>query len=177
MSRTTKNSVHGNNNLFPDETKVPSSQEHISSSDQEPDPEVSFHPSRAQQEIPNIFIPYIEGPKIDWTVNDGLCHRFRQWYLKYENILECELAALPEQWKCKKVIAWSSDFGMDHFVSWCFSSEELNLDTICGKLEEFCKPQSNEVRGYFDLLTSFRQGSRSVDEWYNAVQSQVNVAK
>ena len=29
----------------------------------------------------------------------------------------------------------------------------------------------------FDLLTSFRQGSRSVDEWYNTVQAQVNLAK
>ena len=28
-----------------------------------------------------------------------------------------------------------------------------------------------------DLLTSFRQGNRSVDEWYNAVQAQVNLAK
>ena len=32
----------------------------------------------------------------------------------------------------------------------------------------------NEVRTQFDLFTRFRQGSRSVDEWYNAVQAQVN---
>ena len=38
-------------------------------------------------------------------------------------------------------------------------------------------PQSNEVCARCDLLTSFRQGSRSVDEWYNAVQAQVNLAK
>ena len=37
--------------------------------------------------------------------------------------------------------------------------------------------QSNEVRPPFDLLTSFRQGSRSVEEWYNAVQAQVNLTK
>ena len=45
------------------------------------------------------------------------------------------------------------------------------------RFKEFCKPQSNEVRARFDLLTSFRQGERSVDEWYNAVQTQVAVAK
>ena len=28
-----------------------------------------------------------------------------------------------------------------------------------------------------DLLTSFQQGNRNVDEWYNAVQAQVNLAK
>ena len=126
MPRTTKNSAHGNNNLSQNETEVPSSPEDVSSSDQEQDPEVSFHPSRAQQIIPNMFLPYIEGPKMDWTVNDSLYHRFLKWWLKCENILECGLAALPEQQKCKKVIAWSGDFGMDQYVSWCLSAEELN---------------------------------------------------
>ena len=45
------------------------------------------------------------------------------------------------------------------------------------KFEEFCKPQTNEVRARFDLLTSFRQGDMSVDEWYNALQAQINLAK
>ena len=35
----------------------------------------------------------------------------------------------------------------------------------------------NEVRAHFDLLTSFHQGNRNVDEWYNAAQAQVNLAK
>ena len=42
---------------------------------------------------------------------------------------------------------------------------------------EFCKPQSHEVRASFDLLKSFRQGERSVEEWYNAAQTQVTLAK
>ena len=54
---------------------------------------------------------------------------------------------------------------------------QLTLDVIWQKSEEFCKPQSNEVRARFDLLTSFSQGERSVDEWYNAVQTQVASAK
>ena len=44
MPRTTKNSAHWNNILSQEETEVQSSQEDISTSDQEPDPEVSFHP-------------------------------------------------------------------------------------------------------------------------------------
>ena len=50
------------------------------------------------------------------------------------------------------------------------------FDTIWEKFEEFCNPQSNEVRVRFDLLTSFWQGNKSVDEWYNAVQAQVALA-
>ena len=51
------------------------------------------------------------------------------------------------------------------------------LDTIWIRFAEFSKPQCNEVRARFDLLTSFCQGNRNVDESYNAVQAQVNSAK
>ena len=68
-----------------------------------------FQPSKAQA-VPNIFMPYIEDPKKDWTVNDGLYHRFFKWHLKCENILECELDMLPERRQCKKVITWSGNF-------------------------------------------------------------------
>ena len=45
------------------------------SSEQEQDQEVFLQPSQAQL-IPNIFVPYTEDPKMDWTVNDDLYHRF-----------------------------------------------------------------------------------------------------
>ena len=77
----------------------------------------------------------------------------------------------------KKVIAWSEDFGMDQYVSWGLPTDQLVLEIIWGRFEDFCKPQSNEVQARFDHLTSFRQGDKSVDEWYNAVQAQVNLAK
>ena len=101
-----------------------------------------------------MFMPDIEGLCIDWTVNDGLYHRFLKWRLKCENILECEFLALPECQICKKAVAWSGNFGMDQYVSWNLPKEDLSLDTIWEHFEEFCKPQANEVRACFDLLTS-----------------------
>ena len=74
------------------------------------------------------------------------------------------------------MLAWSSDFGLDQYVSWNISSEKLTLEIIWKKFEEFCKPQANELRARFDLLTSFKQGDLSVDQWYNAVQTQVALA-
>ena len=44
-------------------------------------------------------------------------------------------------------------------------------------MKNFAGPKSNEVSARFDLLTSFWQGNKSVDEWYNAVQTQVALAK
>ena len=153
------------------------SQDEQSSSEQVADPEITFHHPRQPQPVPSMFMPYIEGPKMDWTVNNGLYHRLLKWCLKCENILECEPAALPEIQQCKKVIAWSGNFGMGQYVSWGLPTEQLTLDTIWGTFEEFCKPQSNEVHARFDLLTSFRQESRSVDEWYYTVPAQLNLAK
>ena len=101
-------------------------------------------------------MPYIEGPKMDGTVNNGLYQSFLKWHLKCENILECELAMLPERRQCKKVIAWSGGFGMDQYISWILSSKELMLDKIWEKYKGFCKPQLNEVRAAFDMLTSFQ---------------------
>ena len=89
MPRTNKNSTHGNNNLSQDETEVPSSQEDTSSSEKM-DPEASFDLYRAQQIMPNMFMPYTEGTRMDWMVNDNLFHRYLKWHLKCENILECE---------------------------------------------------------------------------------------
>ena len=148
-----------------------------SDSDHNPDPEVSFCPVAPPNQVPSMYMPYIEGPKMNWMVDDGLYHRFLKWRLKCKTILDCELANLPTKQKCQKIIAWSGDFGMDLYVSWNIPKDALTLDAIWNKFEEFSKPQMNEVRACFDLLTSFRQGTRNVDEWYNAVQAQVNLAK
>ena len=99
-------------------------------------PKSFFQPSQAQV-VPNMFMPYIEGPKMDWRVNDGLYHRFLKWHMKCENILECELVMLPGRRKCKKAIALGGDFDMDLYFSWNLSNEELTLDTIWEKFEEF----------------------------------------
>ena len=44
-----------------------------SSSEQEIDQEVTLNPP---QVFSSMFIPYIEGLRMDWTVNDGLFSRF-----------------------------------------------------------------------------------------------------
>ena len=139
------------------------SEEESTSSDQEVF--LKPQPSASAQEMPNMYMPYIEGLQMDWTVNDGLYNQFLKWQLKCKNILDCKLVMLPEPRKCKKVLAWSDDFGLDQYVSWNIPSEELTLEVIWKKFEEFCKPQAHELRAKFDLLTSFRQGDLSINQW------------
>ena len=99
-------------------------------SDRDEDLEVSFHPH-------HTFVPPNNpvGPSLkahEWIGQSMMtCTTiFLKWHLKCKNILECELAALPEHQKCKKVIAWSSDCGMDQYVSWNLPSSKLTLDMI-----------------------------------------------
>ena len=69
MTRTTKNSVHVIN------TSVSSFLQESSRSEQETEMQdyPSLQPSTRQaQFVPPMFMPYIEGPKMDWAVSQVL---------------------------------------------------------------------------------------------------------
>ena len=102
MPRATKNPAHvTNTSVYQNNTSV--SQESSSSEQEMEVQSPSFQPSTSQvQFVSCIFTSYIEGPKMDWTVNDGLYHRFLKWKLKCENILYCELAMLPKSKNARK---------------------------------------------------------------------------
>ena len=140
MASRAKTSVQGSRLPSPHAEEVTESPDESLHSDQEEDLEVSFHPCHTPVPPPNpvgppsiptgMYMPYIEGPQMDWTINDDLYHRFLKWHRKSENILECELAALPECQKCKKVIAWSGNCSMDQYVSWNLPSSKLTKNTV-----------------------------------------------
>ena len=73
MPKATKGAQCGQsnieNNLLPEET----SDHEESSSEQKIDSEVTFNQPHI---FPSMFIPYIEGPKMDWPMNDSLYSRF-----------------------------------------------------------------------------------------------------
>ena len=187
MASRSRTSVQRSRSPSPPVEEMIDSQDNLLNSEHEEELEVSFHPFHTSATLSHpagqppiatsMYMPYIKGPCMDWTVNNNLYHIFLKWHLKCKNILECKLVALPEHQKCKNVIAWSGDCGMDQYVSWNLPSSNLTLDIIWGKYEEYWKLQSNEVWARFDLLTNFHQGNHSIDEWYNAVQAKVNLAR
>ena len=140
MAHRPKSSVQRSRSPSQSKEELIESNEELPSTKHEEDHEVSFHPCHVPSTPPHptrqplaaagMYMPYIAFPCMDWMVNDYLYHRFLKWHLKCENILEWELAALPECQKCKKVIAWSRDCRMDQYVSWNLSSTELTLDAI-----------------------------------------------
>ena len=102
-------------NTSENEFQSDSNLSHESSSDDEvvlQSPQFKSSTSQMQA-MQQMFMPYIEGPKMDQTVKDSLYHRFLKWKIKCKHTLDCELAMLSEARKCKKVVAWSGDFGID----------------------------------------------------------------
>ena len=115
MPRSTKNSACVVNTSFCQDTLIVSQESSSSDVEMEVQSLQFIEPSTCQPQpfVQPMFMPYNDGPKMYWTVNDSLYHRFLKWKLKCENILDCELAMLPDSKKCKKVIVWSKDYGMD----------------------------------------------------------------
>ena len=55
----------------------------------EPEQEVFTHhpqPNMHQPVYTSMYMPYIEGSKMNWMVNDVLYHRFLKWELKMQKI-------------------------------------------------------------------------------------------
>ena len=159
------------------ETKGEASQDESSTHEEsEPEQEVYINPTHLHAPQPvytSMYMPYIEGLKMDWKVHyiidSSNGNSSARIFWNVNSLLS------PNAKKCKKVITWSGNFGMEQYVCWGLSKDDMNLDTIWERLDNFCKWQSNEVHAQFDLLTSFCQGNKSVNEWYNAVQAQVTL--
>ena len=109
MPKTNHNTQHEQHTR---ETVIP---EEETSYEQESDTEQEVF-IRLPQAHTSMYVPYIEGPKMNWTVDNSLYNRFIKWKIKCEKILECELAMLSEARKCKKVVALSGDFGIDQYI-------------------------------------------------------------
>ena len=59
--------------------------------------------------------PFIEGPDMNWMVDDLLYARLHMWKLKCENILEANVASLSDTRKYKILLRWSSDQGLEMY--------------------------------------------------------------
>ena len=90
MPRTTKNSAHVTNTSVLQENSNDLQEnsiltQHSLSSDQKMEVQSPqcFQPSTSKPQffMQPMLMSYIEGPKMEWTVNDSLYHKFLKWKL------------------------------------------------------------------------------------------------
>ena len=66
MPKATMKNPYENNLLLPQRNmNLQTLKLKQSGSDQDQDPEVSFHPAAPLHSVPTMFMPYIEGPKMN----------------------------------------------------------------------------------------------------------------
>ena len=61
---------------------------------------------------------YIDGPKMDWSVDDGLYSCFQDWKLECKPILYGELIEIAEPQKVNTLIRWAESFGLKNLKVW-----------------------------------------------------------
>ena len=87
-----------------------------------------------------------EVPKIDWTQGPDLVQRFRRFKQKCELLFEGPLKPRTDEQKCKYLLLWTGDYGLDLFNTWNLSEEQQkHLHEYWTRLEEHVKPQSNYI--------------------------------
>ena len=106
-----------------------------------------------------------ESPKIDWTPGPDLPQRFKRFRQKCELLFDGPLKARTNEQRCRYVLLWTGDYGLDLFNTWNLSSEEQNkLDEYWKRFEEHVKPQSNHILNRF-YLRNLRQNGRPLDDF------------
>lgn len=67
--------------------------------------------------------------------------------------------------RCRYVLLWTRDYGLDLFNTWNLSQEDTNkLDEYWKRFEEQIKPQSNHILNPF-YLRNLRQNGRPLDDF------------
>ena len=118
---------------------------------------------------------YIEGPKMDWAMDDGLYTCFQDWKLECELILDGALAEIVEPHKVNTLIWWAGSFELKNLKVWQKDKTKLTLAFIWKEYDTYCKPHSNDLWAQYKLFKQLCQGTTPCDNWYTTVQNQLTM--
>ena len=116
---------------------------------------------RVKQTTWRVRISFDKGPSIDWSTDENLYSRFKMWKQRCELLFTGPMAKIDEEIKCKHLLHWSGEQGIELFNSWDLSADEpKKLDNYWERFEHFVKPHSNELIAAWELHT-LSQGTLS----------------
>ena len=78
----------------------------------------------------DIVAHFIQGPSMDWAMDDGLYSHFQTWKISCNLIMDSELCELSEVRKINTLLHWSSDFGIKKLKPWQKEPSQLMLNFI-----------------------------------------------
>ena len=111
-----------------------------------------------------------EPPKIDWTPGPDLAQRLKRFRQKCELLFDGPLKERSTKQRCRYVLLWAGDYGLDLYNTWNLSEEDRDkLDEYWKRFEEHVKPQSNHLLNRF-YLRNLKQNGRPLDEFLTEAQ-------
>ena len=106
-----------------------------------------------------------EPPKIDWTPGPDLPQRLRRFRQKCELLFDGPLIERTTEQRCRYILLWTGDYGLDLFNTWNLTGEEQNKpEEYWKRFEGHVKPQSNHILNRF-YLRNLRQNKRPLDDF------------
>ncbi|PFX17897.1 Retrovirus-related Pol polyprotein from transposon 17.6 [Stylophora pistillata] len=91
--------------------------------------------------------------------------QFKMWKQRCELLFTGPMAKIDEEIKCKHLLYWSGEQGIELFNSWHLSADEQKkLDNYWERFEHFLKPHLNELIAAWELY-NLRQGTLSLEEF------------
>jgi hypothetical protein len=68
-----------------------------------------------------------EPPKIDWTPGPGLAQRLKRFRQKCELLFDVPLKARTNEQRCRYVLLWAGDYGLDLHNTWDLSEGQNDI--------------------------------------------------
>ena len=111
-----------------------------------------------------------QGPTIDWDSGPELFSRYKKWKQKCTMIFEGPLATIEEAIKCKYLIIWAGDRGLDLYNSWGMTDAHAKeLKFYWQNFEEYVNPQANFLIARHKLRNSY-QGDKTFEEFLTEIR-------
>ena len=102
-------------------------------------------------------------PKMDWHPGPDLPTRFKRFRHKCELLLDGPLKSRDSTQKCKYVLLWSGDHGLDLFNTWALTTnQQKDLKEYWARFEDHVKPQANHILNRY-YLRRMKQNNRPLD--------------
>ena len=98
------------------------------------------------------------------------------WKQRCELLFTGPMAKIDEEIKCKHLLYWSVEHGIELFYSWELSADEQKtLDNYWERFKNLVKPQSNELIAAWELH-NLQQGTLSLEEFITKLRILVKEA-
>ena len=93
-------------------------------------------------------------PSIDWSTDENLYSRFKIWKQRCELLFTGPMGKIDEEVKCKYLLYWSAELGIELFNSWDLSIEQQKkLDNYWEIFENFVKLQGGSFTTFDKALS------------------------